>query len=496
MRGMIALSKTAKDTISLRPTRSALLYAGSLCMAFAWVFLTFSNGALRGGTLGTDMFPSSFAFCIAYLLIALVSSKIARKQTALRTFGISSLCLFACSILLAVPGLGLSATADDVLFVLASIFVALMTMIQFFSIGRLPREQALLASCIGFGAGAFFPAFLIVLGQPALSYACAVLPLAAFGFQAVAMKGEKPYRRAKGEKDGQLTLPPLPWREDPETRKLFGLFALLCVSVLFFGIAHDNARIGYLHVFAQSQGNLPDAASWAYPLLYSATVVLGVGVMTAATLLRNREEALLSCYRFVALATVCIQLFPLFPLDQTVHATVFLPVHMGIYRCALFLFWLAAMALSTNNEASGIRSFAIMSSVQYFGQMLGFVLWMRAYSSIEQFYYPLMFASTMLVLISYLGIFNETRIRQFVRMTNPEGSGRFSQCCQAIADRYKLSKREHEVMALLAKGRNLDYIHTKLCISKSTVSMHRQHIYQKLDIHSQQELIDLVDRTI
>lgn len=49
-------------------------------------------------------------------------------------------------------------------------------------------------------------------------------------------------------------------------------------------------------------------------------------------------------------------------------------------------------------------------------------------------------------------------------------------------------------MILFAKGRNLDYIHNSLVISKSTVSMHRQHIYRKLVVHSQQEMIDLIEQ--
>ncbi|MFR5091378.1 MAG: response regulator transcription factor [Adlercreutzia equolifaciens] len=47
-------------------------------------------------------------------------------------------------------------------------------------------------------------------------------------------------------------------------------------------------------------------------------------------------------------------------------------------------------------------------------------------------------------------------------------------------------------MIMFAKGRNLAYIQEELFISKSTVSTHRQHIYKKLGIHSQQELLDLV----
>ncbi|WP_418256191.1 response regulator transcription factor, partial [Gordonibacter urolithinfaciens] len=56
-----------------------------------------------------------------------------------------------------------------------------------------------------------------------------------------------------------------------------------------------------------------------------------------------------------------------------------------------------------------------------------------------------------------------------------------------------LSRRETEVMFLLAKGHNAAYIQDKLCISKSTAKTHISHIYRKLDIHNQQELLSMVE---
>ena len=55
-----------------------------------------------------------------------------------------------------------------------------------------------------------------------------------------------------------------------------------------------------------------------------------------------------------------------------------------------------------------------------------------------------------------------------------------------------LVSREGEIMIMFAKGRNLPYVQEELCLSKSTVSTHRQHIYQKLGVHSSQEMIDLI----
>ena len=62
-----------------------------------------------------------------------------------------------------------------------------------------------------------------------------------------------------------------------------------------------------------------------------------------------------------------------------------------------------------------------------------------------------------------------------------------------IAREHGLSKREAEIFGLLAQGRSRPYIRDALVLSKNTVATHIRHIYEKLGIHSQQELIDLVE---
>lgn len=67
------------------------------------------------------------------------------------------------------------------------------------------------------------------------------------------------------------------------------------------------------------------------------------------------------------------------------------------------------------------------------------------------------------------------------------------QRCNAVARRYQLTPREGEVLALLARGRTSPIIQEKLVVSQNTVRTHVRHIYAKLNVHSQQELINLVD---
>ena len=72
-------------------------------------------------------------------------------------------------------------------------------------------------------------------------------------------------------------------------------------------------------------------------------------------------------------------------------------------------------------------------------------------------------------------------------------SAPFRAKCETVANTYLLSVRETEVLYLLAKGLNSASIQEKLYISEGTAKTHIRHIYRKLDIHSQQELMRIVE---
>ena len=69
----------------------------------------------------------------------------------------------------------------------------------------------------------------------------------------------------------------------------------------------------------------------------------------------------------------------------------------------------------------------------------------------------------------------------------------FEERCAAVAKLYQLSPRETEILGYLARGRNAAYIQEELVISPHTVKSHIYNIYRKLDIHSQQKLMDFVE---
>jgi DNA-binding CsgD family transcriptional regulator len=66
--------------------------------------------------------------------------------------------------------------------------------------------------------------------------------------------------------------------------------------------------------------------------------------------------------------------------------------------------------------------------------------------------------------------------------------------CDELAGRLGLTRREREVLGLLARGHNGYHLSDELGLSYNTVKTHTKRIYSKLDVHSQQELIELVER--
>lgn len=69
----------------------------------------------------------------------------------------------------------------------------------------------------------------------------------------------------------------------------------------------------------------------------------------------------------------------------------------------------------------------------------------------------------------------------------------FRERCEAVANTYLLSSRESEVLYYLARGFKSAYIQQKLYISEGTAKTHIRHIYGKVNVHNQQELMRLVD---
>ncbi len=88
---------------------------------------------------------------------------------------------------------------------------------------------------------------------------------------------------------------------------------------------------------------------------------------------------------------------------------------------------------------------------------------------------------------------DEVKVTTTVIAADKSDKELFEARCAAVAKLYQLSPRETEILGFLAKGRNAAYIQEELVISPHTVKSHIYNIYRKLDIHSQQKLMDFVE---
>lgn len=85
------------------------------------------------------------------------------------------------------------------------------------------------------------------------------------------------------------------------------------------------------------------------------------------------------------------------------------------------------------------------------------------------------------------------------RVWRPEAPATADSCADGpdpreafVRERYGLTNREAEVLMLLAEGRSSSYIAGELVLSENTVRSYVKNIYQKLDVHSKQDVIDFV----
>lgn len=105
-------------------------------------------------------------------------------------------------------------------------------------------------------------------------------------------------------------------------------------------------------------------------------------------------------------------------------------------------------------------------------------------------------ASTILVLV-----FAEKRDHGPHSCLSLAKNGSFSEfesldrACETIGKQNHLTQREAEVIQLICRGRSKRYIAERFTISENTVRGYARNAYRKLDVHSRQELLDLLENS-
>lgn len=290
----------------------------------------------------------------------------------------------------------------------------------------------------------------------------------------------------------EQALPPqaLPNNAD-DRRNLNHLTATLALSAALIGCANELARTLYI------QMGIAGSGSGNYALIQAGgalIVGLGATIIMLALVSMKTPKAPEYCYRIVLLFLVLGSLLLPTPLIYPIGVITPYAINAASFQCFGIMAWVLICGTCHQYPTASVRTFSLIRAGWTFGPIAGLLMG-RFVVHYTPFGLPEVFACALIggvfAMLTTM-TFTERDLAFAVNLLPTDKKRRFTDKCLAVAARCGLSERETEIMTLFAKGRNLAYIQEQLYLSKSTVSTHRQHIYQKLGVHSSQEMIDLI----
>lgn len=176
--------------------------------------------------------------------------------------------------------------------------------------------------------------------------------------------------------------------------------------------------------------------------------------------------------------------------------------------CFRILMWISVAAMSARNMAGALTVLACLDTYGGVGTFVGAELghFCNALLMVHPDAVTLAVGFIVLALFAYVlvglrdfsfaatidGIEPTAELPDAAPET-PSRSEQIDIACDRLARQGGLTPREREIMGMLARGHNGYHIRDELTLSYNTVKTHVKRIYRKLDVHSQQELIDLVE---
>lgn len=165
----------------------------------------------------------------------------------------------------------------------------------------------------------------------------------------------------------------------------------------------------------------------------------------------------------------------------------------GYYMTQVVL-WVLCVYLATQSRGMVRWLFALMGCMMALGQAVGLI-------SIDTFLYGLDHEASVLMATSLLlaCLFMSTSESPYeswgmVRPAEHAAEGDIDTACRTLALDNLLTARETEILPFLAQGRSRKVIAEKLVLSENTIKTYISNVYSKLGVHTQQELIDLVQK--
>ncbi|MEG0758459.1 MAG: helix-turn-helix transcriptional regulator [Raoultibacter sp.] len=168
------------------------------------------------------------------------------------------------------------------------------------------------------------------------------------------------------------------------------------------------------------------------------------------------------------------------------------------YMCFKLLLWLFASIVARNSKASVVLVFTVFFIAPAALMLCGAVLIAPVMLQTTSFaLYPyesqvLLFSVVILMAIAMVFLLRYAPLATGAIVDSEKSTSRFT-AIQELATKHGLTSREAEVALLISQGYSAKRVAEMLYISQETVRTHTKKIYKKLDLHTKQELIELIN---
>lgn len=285
-----------------------------------------------------------------------------------------------------------------------------------------------------------------------------------------------------------------------ETRtRLPKRFSSLLLAIFVYSLSQAVTK-GYL------LASLP-AADWVLCMSYVmlALIVLMIAFI-GINLCMPASTSFGRIFYPLAIAFVLPQLAIPFLSEQPVVAAV--GIDFAGYAFDLFV-WAMGAYLAFQMKGNSVKVFcfctASLSAGLALGNIAALVLALLQPTTMQ--FYTLNCLMAVASLVVTVFVFPETRLRDLLLPVEEDDEGQeaalhrqeeakrqvFREACRQVAQEGALSKRETEVLLMLAKGYTAQQIADELIISVHTARAHIRNIHSKLEVTSRKEIMDKVE---
>ena len=468
---------------------SAILVFGiiSLGSYWAWIFATFSSVALNPfgneGIVEYCLLLVIFAgtSALAMLVVSFVPEKAEAFFKGLRGFVMLSLtsCLNGIPALLHAFGLQLAFPFVAALWAVSGLASSLVLLKTIRFLVWLKRAKISRCISLSFLVAATLYAIPQLLSPAMMALGVMALPVLACAFTFAAGRRMD----SSGEQHAQNALEPRTHSESLKARfsELRNFMPLTLIYTVSFGI------VSYAVLYLACVNHMIFII--VLSILFSAAFMA-----TCTFFFKMRIDA--DRFRRVLLMLVAVALLP-FPYSNSTLQVVFLSFAVFGFTCFDAIGW-GDLADEVRDRRLGLFRYTSSATfVNFVGIFLGWAIGYGLFVILGHDGFGAGFGIVSVVLVMAMVVYLTLTGRGEESEAGVAKSTQFQDAwkdkCHDISEQHKLTKQEERIFTMLARGRSYGYIADELYISTHTVKTHIYHIYRKVDIHSQQELIDMVE---